>query len=137
MQIKPNFRKAQINVSSVLTKNYENLLLRRCGENKPNTNEIKANFTYPQSHVLPALNLSKAPAPEAAQHKSGPACDLVQQTSRWDYKGYQETSRRFSSKSPSLAARIRLPKNSRHEVHLLVYSCCKMSGGKRSIDGET
>ena len=36
MQNKPNLLNAQMNVSSVLTKYYENERLRRRGENKPN-----------------------------------------------------------------------------------------------------
>jgi len=36
MQNKPNFQKAQMNLNSVLTKDYENQPLRRLPENKPN-----------------------------------------------------------------------------------------------------
>jgi len=36
MQNKPNLLNAQMNISSVLTKDYENEPLRRRGENKPN-----------------------------------------------------------------------------------------------------
>jgi len=35
-QKKPNYRKARINVNFYLTKDYENVPLRRRGENKPN-----------------------------------------------------------------------------------------------------
>jgi len=38
MQNKANLLDAQMNLSSVLTKDYENKRLCRCGENKPNTN---------------------------------------------------------------------------------------------------
>ena len=41
MQNKPNLPDAQMDVSSVLTKDYENLPLRRCGENKPNQSQLK------------------------------------------------------------------------------------------------
>jgi hypothetical protein len=44
MQNKPNLLDAQMNVSSVLTKDYENIPLRRRGQNKPNTNPIKPNL---------------------------------------------------------------------------------------------
>ena len=52
MQNKANFRKSQMNVSSVLTKDYENRTLGERGKNKanskpikPNTNPIQTQFT--------------------------------------------------------------------------------------------
>ena len=44
MQNKPNFQKAQMNASAVLTKDYDNWTLGERGKNKANTNPIKANF---------------------------------------------------------------------------------------------
>ena len=44
MQNKPNFRKSQMNVKSYNTKDYENKSNWTLGENKPNSNPIKANF---------------------------------------------------------------------------------------------
>ncbi len=44
MQNKANFRKSQVNVSSVLATNYENKSDWTLGENKPNSNPIKANL---------------------------------------------------------------------------------------------
>jgi len=44
MQNKANLLDAQMNVSSVLTKYYENKRLCRRGENKPNSNPIKPNL---------------------------------------------------------------------------------------------
>jgi len=44
MQNKPNFRKSQMNVSIFSTKEYENKSNWTLGENKPNSNPIKANF---------------------------------------------------------------------------------------------
>ena len=43
MQNKPNLPNALMNVSSVLTKDYENKRLRRCGQNKANQSQYKAN----------------------------------------------------------------------------------------------
>ena len=40
---KANFGKAQMNVSSLLTEEYENKTLGGCGKNKPNSKPIKAN----------------------------------------------------------------------------------------------
>jgi len=42
MQNKANFRKAQMNVNNVLTRDYGNASLHRCGENKANTNPIQS-----------------------------------------------------------------------------------------------
>jgi len=44
MQNKPNFRKSQMNVSIFSTKAYENIANWTLGQNKPNSNPIKANF---------------------------------------------------------------------------------------------
>ncbi len=41
MQNKPNFRKDKMNVSSILTKDYENIANWTLVENKPNSNPIK------------------------------------------------------------------------------------------------
>jgi len=43
MQNEPNFGKAQMNVTKVLTKEYGNKTLGEHGKNEPNTNPIKAN----------------------------------------------------------------------------------------------
>jgi len=43
MQNKPNFQDAQMNVSIILTKNYENISDWTLGENKPNSKPIKPN----------------------------------------------------------------------------------------------
>ncbi len=51
MQNKPNFRKAQMNVSSILTTDYENIANWTLGENKPNSNPIKPNFRKAQMNV--------------------------------------------------------------------------------------
>jgi len=44
LQNKPNLLDTQMNVSSVLTKDYENKSNWKLGENKANTNPIKPNF---------------------------------------------------------------------------------------------
>ena len=51
MQNKPNFPDAQMNVSSILTKDYENKSNRTLRENKPNSNPIKPNFRKAQMNV--------------------------------------------------------------------------------------
>ena len=44
MQNKPNFRKSQMNVNKVLTKDYEKRTLGERGKNKPNSNPNKPNL---------------------------------------------------------------------------------------------
>ena len=67
MQNKPNFRKAQINVSRVSTKDYENKTLGERGKNKPNSNPIqtqsnpiKANKMPKQTQYKPNTKPNKA-----------------------------------------------------------------------------
>ncbi len=47
MQNKANFRKSQMNVTKVLTKDYEIKTLGEHGKNEPKTNPIKANACPP------------------------------------------------------------------------------------------
>jgi len=51
MQNKPNFKDTQMNVSIFSQKDYENKSNRTLGENKPNSNPIKANFRKAQMNV--------------------------------------------------------------------------------------
>ncbi len=44
MQNKPNLPEVQMNITSLLTRKYENKSNWTLGENKPNSNPIKANF---------------------------------------------------------------------------------------------
>ena len=53
MQNKPNFQKAQMNTSSVLTKDYGNWTLGERGKNKPNTNPIQSQYK-PNSNPIKA-----------------------------------------------------------------------------------
>ena len=45
MQNKPNLLNAQMNVSSAITMNYEQLTMNYANKNKPNSKPIKANQT--------------------------------------------------------------------------------------------
>ena len=60
MQNEPNFRKSQMNVTSLITADYENKTLSERGKNKPNTNPIQTQFkpnTKPiQSQYKPNTN---------------------------------------------------------------------------------
>ena len=44
MQNKPNFSRAEMNVTPLLTREYENIRLYRRDENKPNQSQFKSNF---------------------------------------------------------------------------------------------
>jgi len=55
MQNKANFRKSQMNVNKVLTKDYENKTLGEHGKNKPNSKPIKANLLNAQMNVNKVL----------------------------------------------------------------------------------
>ena len=59
IQNKPNFLDPQMNVSSVKTKYYENLPLRRRGENKPNQTQSPAPRFYPKNQHYPRKDMSK------------------------------------------------------------------------------
>jgi len=51
MQNKPNFQKAKMIVSSLITMNYENISNWTLGQNKPNSNPNKPNFLKAQMNV--------------------------------------------------------------------------------------
>ncbi len=51
MQNKPNVKDAQINVSNVITTNYEQQTMNYANKNKPNSNPIKPNFKRAQMNV--------------------------------------------------------------------------------------
>jgi len=51
MQNKPNLLDAQMNLSSIITMNYENISNWTLGQNKPNSNPIKPNFLKAQMNV--------------------------------------------------------------------------------------
>jgi len=58
-QNKANLLDAQMNVSSILTKDYENVPLRRRGENKPNQTQSPSPRFYPKNTTSPKNNLKK------------------------------------------------------------------------------
>jgi len=51
MQNKPNLMDAQMNLTSLITMDYENIANWKLGENKPNTNPIKPNLQNDQMNV--------------------------------------------------------------------------------------
>jgi len=55
MQNKPNFRKAKMNVSNIITMNYKNFIHLAGYKNKPNSNPIKPNLRKAKMNVNLAL----------------------------------------------------------------------------------
>jgi len=53
MQNKPNFQKAQMNTSTVLTKDYDNWTLGERGKNKPKTNPKRTQSNPIQTQYEP------------------------------------------------------------------------------------
>ncbi len=51
MQNKPNFRKAKMNVSNIITRNYKNFFPLAGYKNKPNSNPIKPNLRKAKMNV--------------------------------------------------------------------------------------
>jgi len=51
MQNKPNFQYAQMNVSTIITRNYKNFIPLAGQKNKPNSNPIKPNFQKAKMNV--------------------------------------------------------------------------------------
>ena len=60
MQNKPNLPKAQMNLSTVLTKNYEQITMNNELKNKPNTKPIKANTKPIIANKMPKQTQYKA-----------------------------------------------------------------------------
>jgi len=58
-QFKPNLPDAQMNVTSILTKDYENERFCRCGENKPNQTQSLHPRFYPKNQRYPRKITSK------------------------------------------------------------------------------
>ena len=89
-QNKPNFKKAQMNVNSVLTKDYDDIAALRLRKNKPNSKPNKSNQTQPVVS-LPALSLSNGsnlflyptgpPSSAPNPHKSSSQCSLLRRIS--------------------------------------------------------
>jgi len=57
MQNKPNFRKAKMNVSNIITRNYKNFIPLAGQKNKPNSNPIKPNLR--RARMIVNLTLTK------------------------------------------------------------------------------
>jgi hypothetical protein len=59
MQNKPNFRKSQVNVNKLLTKDYEKKTLGEHGKNKPNSNPIQSQNKPKRTQIQNGQNERK------------------------------------------------------------------------------
>ncbi len=70
MQNKANFLDALMNVTSLITVDYENIANWTLGENKPNTNPIKANTKPIKANTMPIQTQYKAKQSQFQRQKS-------------------------------------------------------------------
>jgi hypothetical protein len=88
LQNKPNFRKSQMNVNKVLTRDYENARLQRRPKTnpiKPNTNPIQSQFHPKQTQSNPmrtrrSLRASFKESPNRGPISKAKKCNLTKQT---------------------------------------------------------
>ncbi len=75
MQNEPNFRKSQMNVNKVLTKDYEKNSNWTLGENEPKTNPIKANSKPISPKTKPIQSQYKPKQSQFQRQKNAAATD--------------------------------------------------------------
>ena len=80
-QNKPNLLDAQMNISSVLTKDYENVLLRRRGENKPNQTQFQRQKNA-EFKVLPLFQKNTGQSSHFAMYRKMAARRLLRVMTR-------------------------------------------------------
>jgi hypothetical protein len=92
IQNKPNFRKSQMNVTSLITMVYENKTLGESGKNKPNSkpiqtqsNPIKANIMPKQTQFKPKQSQSLVKDLIALVKTSWAPCRAVLQSSQENF----------------------------------------------------
>jgi len=71
MQNKPNFQKAQMNVSRVSTRDYEDKTLGERGKNKPNSNPIQTQSNPIKANKMPKQTQYK---PKQTQFRNKMTC---------------------------------------------------------------
>ncbi len=78
MQNKPNFRKSQMNLNSLLTTDYERKRDWTLGENKPNSNPNKANLRKAKMNVNLTLTKDYRKNDDFAVRKNKPNTNPIQ-----------------------------------------------------------
>jgi len=119
MQNKPNFQDVQMNVNSILTKDYERNDIFSVPENKANSNPIKANLLDAQMNITSVLtkdykNQGRLPAP-----------------------GKQTQSNPISNPAPLTLARLLKAKEIRMRIRTLLTGVTKIPKFKMSYHEDT
>jgi len=86
MQNKPNFRKAKMNVNSLITMNYENISDWTLGQNKPNSNPIKANSRKAKMNVNSLITKGYRKKDDFAVRKNKPNSNPIAESVKTDAK---------------------------------------------------
>ncbi len=89
---KPNFRKAKMNVNSLITTDYENKWQRRVRKNKPNSNPIKSNLRKGQNERKLTYNKGLQKNDDFAVRKNKPNSNPISEKPKMNvnficYKG--------------------------------------------------
>ncbi len=90
MQNKPNLLDAQMNLSSVLTTDYENKSNWTLGQNKPNSNPIKANFRKAQMNVNSLITKDYRKKDDFAVQKNKPNSKPISQKAKMNANAYSQ-----------------------------------------------
>jgi len=77
MQNKPNLLNAQMNVTSLITVDYENIANRKLGENKANTKPIKPNTMPIQTQSNPTCSELVEPISSRIPYCSAERCSVL------------------------------------------------------------
>ena len=103
MQNKPNFLRSQMNVNSLLTTDYENKSDWTLGQNKPNSNPIKANSN--------PIKANSKPIAERVKLMQSVYLERIKKKNT--AKGYEKQSQNKPNSNPNkpnLVRRRRIPK---------------------------
>ncbi len=104
MQNKPNFRKSQMNVSNIITRNYEIIIPLAGQKNKPNSNPIKPICHRAQMNINLTLTKDYRKKDDFAVRKNKPNSNPIS-------KKLKMNANAFSQKDYENISRWRLKKN--------------------------
>ena len=121
MQNKPNLLDAQMNVSSILTKDYENKWQRRVRKNKPNSNPNKPNFRRARMNINSLITKDYRKKDDFAVQKNKPNSNPISVKAKMNVKLYviedyeNETTLRPKKTNPN-KANFTYPQRGKTEV---------------------
>jgi len=110
MQNKPNFQKSQMNVSIFIQMAYENKSNWTLGENKPNSNPIKANFRRARMNVNSLITKDYRKKDDFAVRKNKPNSNPISVKPKMN-------ANVFITKDYENETTFRLQKNNVHPVN--------------------